>query len=117
MRSIRRYYHRKLVRDKIPEIIEAAGDSYKSFVLSITEAKKLMRKKLVEEVRELESSSKEEVVNELVDVLQLVRSIAETENISFQSLERERKKKEKKTGAFKKRIFLVWSDKPAGGKR
>ena len=113
---MKKYYHRKLIRDRIPEIIDSKGDSYKTRKLNTQEYRKLLRKKLVEEAKELASARKDELTNELADVLQLVKSITELEGISFKSIEEKRRKKKKRAGAFKKRIFLIWSDKPAGGK-
>ena len=111
---MKKYFHRKLVRDRIPEIIEAAGDSYKARILGAREYRKLLRKKLVEEAKELEGASKTRLLNELVDVLELVKSIGEYEGIPFQNIEKERKNKQKKAGGYKKKIFLIWSNKPAG---
>ncbi len=111
---MKRYYHKKLIRDNIPEIIDSKGDYYESRILRTREYRKLLREKLVEEAQELVSASKKELLKELSDVLQLVKSIAEFEGISFKEIEAKRKEREKKRGAFKKRIFLVWSNKPAG---
>jgi predicted house-cleaning noncanonical NTP pyrophosphatase (MazG superfamily) len=116
VKNNKKYYHRKLVRDRIPEIIESAGDSYKARTLNLREYRKLLRKKLVEEAKELENARRDELTNELADVLQLVKSIAEFEGITLKSIEAKRRKKEKRVGVFKKRIFLIWSDKPAGSK-
>ena len=111
---MKKYYHRKLVRDRIPEIIDSKGDFYESRVLRTREYRRLLRKKLVEEARELVSTSKKELLKELSDVLQLVKSIAEFEDISFKEVETKRRQREKKRGAFKKKIYLIWSSKPAG---
>ena len=111
---MKKYFHRKLVRDRIPEIIEAAGDSSRASILGVREYKKLLRKKLVEEAKELTTVKKGEIKKELADVLQLVKSIAESEGLSIGGVEAERRKREKLRGAFKKRIFLIWSNKPAG---
>ncbi len=111
---MKRYYHRKLVRDKIPEIIDSRGDYYHSRILRTREYRKLLRAKLVEEAKELVSASKKELLKELSDVLQLIKSIAEFEGISFKEIETKQKEREKMRGAFKKKIFLIWSNKPAG---
>lgn len=113
---MKKYYHRKLVRDKILEIIEASGDSYKARILGIGEYRKLLKKKLIEETREFVDAPKKDLLKELADVLQLVKSIAEFEGISFKEIEAKRKEREKERGVFKKKIFLIWSNKPAGRK-
>lgn len=116
MKNNKKYFHNKLIRDKIPEFIESRGGIYKTKTLGISEFKKLIRKKVVEEAKELAISKRGELVNEMVDVLQLLVSIAKSEKIPFSKIEKARKMKEKERGAFKKKIFLVWSDKAAGKK-
>jgi len=114
--KIKKHYHRKLVRDGIPEIIESKGDLYKSRILKIREYRRLLRKKLVEEAKELENVRKTDLIKELADVLQVLKSIVEFEKVPFKKVEDKRKQRERERGGFRKRIFLVWSNKPAGEK-
>ena len=111
-----KYFHKKLVRDKIPEIIESFGDSYKTRILGVREYRKELRLKLVEEAKEIVDVKKSELVKELADSLQVIKSIAEFEKISIKDIELKRKNREKSRGSFKKKIYLIWSDKPAGKK-
>lgn len=106
-----REFHKKLVRDKIPQIIKEAGDEYETRVMGKKEFRKRLREKLVEEAQELLNASKKDLKDELADVLQVIKSIAEFEGIGFEKVEQERKEKEKKRGSFKDRIFLNWSTK------
>ena len=114
--SKKKYYHKKLVRDKIPEIIESFGDSYKTRILDIREYRRQLRKKLIEEAKESVSAKKSELAKELSDVSQVIKSIADFEGIPLKDIEAKRKDRERKRGAFKKRIYLIWSNKPAGKK-
>jgi len=116
MTKIKKYYHQKLVRDKIPQKIEKVKEEYKATTLKKKEIGKFLRRKLIEESTELVNAKKDDLVSELADVLQVIKSIADFEKISFKKIEKERKDKEKKVGAFKKGIFLVWSSKAAGKK-
>lgn len=59
----RRDIHRKLVRDRIPERIELAGDTCEIRILGTEEFRKRIREKLVEEARELRKAEKENLVN------------------------------------------------------
>jgi predicted house-cleaning noncanonical NTP pyrophosphatase (MazG superfamily) len=110
----KKYYHRKLIRDKIPERIKEAGGNYKIRVLGKTEFEKELKKKLVEESRELAKAPKEELLNELADVLELIKSIASHYKIPFSKIEKFQEEKRGKRGAFKKKLFLVWSTGKAG---
>ena len=112
--KIKKHYHRKLVRDRIPEIIESKGDLYKAKVLNIRKYRKLLRKKLVEEAKELENVRKTDLIKELADVLQVLKSIAEFEKVPFKKIEDKRKQRERERGGFRKRIFLIWEKNESG---
>ncbi len=68
----KKYYHRKLIRDKIPDLIEKNRGSYKTKILAEAEYGKELKKKLLEESKELRGAPKESILNELADVLELV---------------------------------------------
>jgi len=116
MSKNKKYYHRKLVRDKVPQYIEKRKEEYEAMTLKKRDHKQLLRKKLLEESTEVANAEENNLINELADVLQVIKSIADFENISFERIERKRVDKEKIFGAFKKGIFLVWSNKPADKK-
>ena len=109
-----KFYHKKLIRDKIPEIIKANNGKYELRVMEEYEFKKELKKKLIEEVKEVIEAEKSELAKELADVLELIKSIAESENISFEFVEEKQEQRRKERGGFKKKLFLVWSDRPAG---
>lgn len=110
----KKYYHRKLIRDKIPEFIKASGDEFETRVMKNKEFEKELKKKLIEEAKELFKAPKEELLNELADVLQLVKSIASYYQISFGKVQKHQNIKRKKKGVFSKRLFLVWSTQKSG---
>jgi len=110
----KRYHHKKLIRDKIPEYIEASGNEYKTRVLDNTEFEKELKKKLLEESKELAEAPKELLMNELADVLELIKSISSHYKISFKKVEKYQVEKRKKRGGFRKKLFLIWSTGRAG---
>ena len=110
----KKYYHQKLIRDKIPEKIKEAGGDYEVRILDGKEFEKELKKKLVEESKELSKAPKEELLNELADVLELTKSIASHFKIHFSKVEKFQEEKRDKRGAFKKKLFLVWSTGKAG---
>ena len=111
---MKKFYHRKLIRDKIPQIIESSGGKYVVRVMDEDEFRAELRKKLIEEAKEVQKSEKAELVKELADVLELLKSIAKSEGVNFKLVEEKRKQRKRERGGFRKRLFLVWSDKPAG---
>lgn len=68
----------KLVRDKIPEIIEDSGKEPIIRVLDDTEYKEELLKKLYEEYNEvIEAKTKEETLEECSDVLEVLIALLE----------------------------------------
>ena len=99
--------YNKLVRDKIPEIIENDGEIVFTHVLSDAEYRLELYKKLNEECREVASStSAKETLEELADVLEVLRSIAELEGSQFDDVIQIADRKKLNRGGFQKRIFL-----------
>lgn len=98
----------KLVRDKIPEIIQQDGKIAVTRILNDNEYKIELMKKLLEECNEvLNSSDSSSLIEELADVLEVIRSIALNENCSFSELLEIAKEKENDRGGFNKRIYLI----------
>lgn len=99
--------YKKLVRDKIPDIIKEDGRNLKIRILEDAEYETELNKKLQEEVNEyLEDNN----VNELADIVEVIYGILEAKNISIEEFENIRKSKAEERGAFKKRIFLEESE-------
>lgn len=110
----KKYSHNKLVRDRIPEIIEQHGEEYETRILGKKEYAKALKEKLVEEAKEVVGAKDGELPSELADVLQLVQDIAANAGVPLEDIEQTRKDKEARNGGFKRRIFLVWSSRPQG---
>ena len=97
----------KLVRDKIKEKIENNGEIAVTRVLDDNEYKIELLKKLKEECNEvIESKTKEEVMEELADVYEVLKSICVLEGKTIDDVIKLADKKREKRGSFEKRIFL-----------
>lgn len=95
--------YNKLVRDKIPDIIEAEGRIVKIKRLNNEEYRSELNKKLQEEVQEyLEGNN----IEELADIVEVIYGILNSMDTSIEEFEDIRKEKVAKRGAFKDRIFL-----------
>ena len=102
-------YYDKLVRDRIPEIIEAAGKKCVTAVLGESECLVQLERKLSEEWDEyLASKDVGGQIEELADILEVVYAIAQAKGVSIEELEAIRAKKAEERGAFKDRILLKW---------
>lgn len=99
--------YNKLVRDKIPAIIESEGRGVKSRILSNTEYREELNKKLQEEVKEyLEDNNTEE----LADIVEVIYGILNSMDVSIEEFEKIRKDKVERKGAFQDKIFLEESE-------
>lgn len=93
----------KLVRDKIPEIIESRGEKSYTKILSDGEYKEQLDVKLQEEVKEY---LQDDNVEELADIVEVIYAILEYKKVNLEDFEKIRKDKVQKRGAFNKKIFL-----------
>ena len=97
--------HNKLVRDKIPEIIEKAGKTAYTHILSEEEYMTELDKKLNEKCAEYQADKS---IEELADMLEVMYAITEARGWSVSELEAVRKSKAEKRGGFKKKIYLEY---------
>lgn len=95
--------YNKLVRDKIPSIIESDGKTCISEILSDADYIRLLDEKLNEECAEYQESKSPE---ELADILEVVYAIAATQGLSIDELEQLRKDKADKRGGFAQKVLL-----------
>ena len=95
-------YH-KLVRDKIPEIIENSGKHCETRILADEEYLQFLREKLLEEVAEYRESGSHE---ELADILEVVYALAAATGCDENTLNAIRTEKAQKRGGFTKKILL-----------
>lgn len=96
--------YNKLVRDRIPEIIEASGKKCKIQVHNDDAYLEMLDKKLGEELKEYQESHEAE---ELADILEVIYALAQARGVSKEQLEEIRKEKAEKCGSFEKKILLI----------
>ncbi len=101
MMQVKKY--NKLVRDQIPKIIEAGGSSCVTRTLSNEEYLRALDKKLDEELAEYH---KDQNIEELVDLLEVIYAAAIARGYSLAQLEQVRREKAQARGGFAERIFL-----------
>lgn len=98
--------YNKLVRDKIPNIIKEKGETPIIKTLDEVEYKKELEKKLYEEYKEVIESTGDDRVEELADMLEIIRALANLENKHLNDVIAIADKKNEKRGAFEEKIFL-----------
>ena len=95
-------YH-KLVRDRIPEIIESSGKTCITEILSDEEYLKMVDEKFNEELAEYH---KDQNIEELADLLELIYAATIARGYSLEELEQVRAEKAANRGRFEKKILL-----------
>ena len=95
--------HNKLVRDRIPEIIEASGRTCITEVLTNDAYIQALDAKLSEELAEYQQSKS---LEELADLLEVMGAVVKARGYTWDDLTRVRKEKRAQRGAFDQRIFL-----------
>ena len=93
----------KLVRDRIPEIIEDSGKRAITHILSDEEYIAALETKLDEEVAEYKAAKN---LEEMADVLEVLQAICVARGYNLEELEEKRREKAEERGGFKDRIFL-----------
>lgn len=95
--------YNKLIRDKIPEIIETAGKQCIVEVMNESEYIDALDCKLNEELNEYQSDKS---LEELADLLEVMYAVVRARGYSIDDLESVRKEKAEKRGGFEKRLRL-----------
>ena len=101
MRSIA---YNKLVRDRIPKIIESSGKTCSTEILSPEDYLRMIDAKLDEELAEYH---KDQNIEELADLLEVIRAATLARGYTLEELEAVRAKKADNRGGFEKKILLI----------
>jgi predicted house-cleaning noncanonical NTP pyrophosphatase (MazG superfamily) len=100
--------YNKLVRDLIPAIIKNSGRKPITQILSNEDYITELKKKSYEELEEyMNTTNKEDALEELADVLEILHALAEAHGSSINEVEKIREKKAADRGGFKDKVFLV----------
>jgi predicted house-cleaning noncanonical NTP pyrophosphatase (MazG superfamily) len=104
--------HGKLVRDRIPAIIESHGyravahtpdeDSYRTALLA----------KLAEEAHEAQQATADDFPAELADVLEVLQALTAAFGLTWDQLQELAADKRAHRGGFRQRLFLDYVDQP-----
>jgi predicted house-cleaning noncanonical NTP pyrophosphatase (MazG superfamily) len=104
--NARRAICRKLVRDRIPEIIQSEGRRPVTRILDEPGYRKALLAKLMEEAQEASLATDDDLPGELADVLEVLRALTVTAGVSWLQLLALAEDKRSRRGGFGRRIFL-----------
>ena len=95
--------YNKLIRDRIPELIEQSNRKAITHVADDDEYWGKLKEKLEEEVDEFIETDKEK---ELADILEIIYTICDFKKIDKKDLEKLRKQRSEERGPFKLKLIL-----------
>ena len=93
----------KLVRDNVPEILLNSKKNPIYHVAKPQEHKSLLRKKLLEEVKEF---LEQECIEEIADILEVLEQIAKEYQYNWMEILKTKELKKQKNGGFDKMFVL-----------
>ena len=96
--------YNKLVRDRIPAVLKAAGKQCETRTLNHDEYAAALDEKLGEELQEYKQSSS---IGELADIVEVIYSIVRNKGVTIEEFEHLRLSKHEERGGFDNRLLLV----------
>ncbi len=106
-----RTVYNKLIRDRIPEVMQERGVRFSIRRLGPQQFRRALLRKLVEEALEVEhAATPVQRIAELADVQDVIRAIQGAFRISDAELETARRRAGKRKGTFRERLLLQWTE-------
>jgi len=98
----------KLIRDRIPELMEQKGQAFEIATMSEEEYRRALLDKLVEEANEAVAAAPEDLVKELADIHEVIDAIVVAYAVDPSLLSDEQSRRRSERGAFEKKLRLLW---------
>ena len=100
--------HNKLIRDRIPEIIQAAGKQCALEVLSEEDYQQALRQKLIEEAHEAATAIGEDLIQELADLYEVIDGLMLVYHVDREAVAKIQEERRAERGGFNERLRLLW---------
>ncbi|MFZ6035608.1 MAG: phosphoribosyl-ATP pyrophosphohydrolase [Patescibacteria group bacterium] len=107
---MKKIFYNKVIRDRIPSRIKAAGADYDVRVLPKKKFEQELIKKVEEEASGMQrATSRTELVSEIADVIDVIEEIKSIKKITTREVAAAQRVNMMRKGGFKKRLWLRWS--------
>ncbi|MGI0483281.1 acyl-CoA dehydrogenase family protein [Geminocystis sp. CENA526] len=97
----------KLVRDKIPEIINTNHSQCQVKQLNIHEYKQALKDKLIEESQEVFQADESNLMEEIADVYEVIEALISVYNLDKKEIQKVKENKAQVKGKFQKKLLLL----------
>jgi predicted house-cleaning noncanonical NTP pyrophosphatase (MazG superfamily) len=105
-----RTVHDKLIRDRIPELLDADGVPYEVAELDGGAFRSALLVKLGEEAAEMAAADvRDERVKELADLLEVIDTLMVVEGIGWDEVRSVQRERRAARGGFARRLVLRWT--------
>ena len=102
--------YNKLVRDRIPEILQQDGRKYEIARMPDAEFDQALREKLIEEAQEVVKADDINLIIELADLQEIIITLLKFHAINSDEFETLRLRRFRERGGFENQIRLLWID-------
>ncbi|MDF2664106.1 MAG: phosphoribosyl-ATP pyrophosphohydrolase [Paenibacillus sp.] len=103
-------HYNKLIRDKIPAMMDTRGVEYSVRELPDEEYETKLNEKLHEELREYMEAPHEEKLEELADLVEVIHALVLNSGNTLEHFEQLRKQKLVERGGFEQKLLLVYTE-------
>ncbi len=100
----------KLVRDRIPEIIQAEGRTCQVESLSLPQFRQALLLKVMEEAAEVASAPPDALAAEIADLLEVIDATMAAFALDPETVRAVQTQRRQERGGFEKRLKLLWAD-------
>jgi len=102
--------YKKLVRDRIPNLLNKKGIKYEIGTLSEEEYRQALRQKLMEEAQEVAEASQVNLAEEIADLLEVIDALMEAYGIKQEEVFLAQDEKRAEKGDFQDKTELLWTE-------
>ncbi|BAQ62513.1 acyl-CoA dehydrogenase family protein [Geminocystis sp. NIES-3708] len=102
--------YQKLIRDKIPQIINSTNKKCQVKRLSNSEYKQALKYKLIEESKEVFFANPDDLSEEIADIYEVIETLIKTYKLNKKDILKKQKEKQKLKGKFNKKYLLLSID-------
>lgn len=102
--------YNKLIRDRIPEIMDAQNVDYRVTVMTDSEYRQALLDKLLEEAQEVALASPDEVAKELADLQEVMHALMEAVGLTPEEVGEVQARRRRERGGFRNKLMLLWTN-------
>ena len=101
----------KLIRDRIPEIMDSAGVRYEVVELDDADFRSALLAKVLEEAEEIAAAATvDDRIKEIADLYEVLDALLVREGIAPETVADVRRRRREERGGFERRLELRWTE-------